>query len=201
MGNAVASDVWRTECPKGQRLHLCCLTSISVTSPTPCPPNMTMLMTWPSCFPRALLFSRWGILDTPKCICGTEEQSANHIIFDCNILRPPNCLEDLRSPDINNTKWLEDLVEFVWTAAHTQKEGLQTFAPMRPLLCYWWVMRLKFCIFWIWKSTVVLCFHFIKHQPYESEIFRCGQENLNNISYFFLNFTERRRNFHFFRLH
>jgi len=53
----------------------------------------------------------WGILDTPKCICGAEEHSANHIIFDCNIFRP--CLEDLRSPDINNTKWLEDLVDFV----------------------------------------------------------------------------------------
>jgi len=50
---------------------------------------------------------RWGILDTPKCICGAEDQWANHIIFDCNILHPPNCLEDLRSPDINNTKWLE----------------------------------------------------------------------------------------------
>jgi len=64
---------------------------------------------------------RWDILDTPKCICGTEEQSANHIIFDCNILRPTNCLEDLWSPDINNTKWLEDLADFVWTAAHTQE--------------------------------------------------------------------------------
>ena len=49
MGNAVASNVWGMECPKCQRLHLCCLISISVTSPTPCPPNMAMLMTWPSC--------------------------------------------------------------------------------------------------------------------------------------------------------
>jgi len=46
---------------------------------------------------------RWGIQDTPKCICGAEEQPANHITFDCTILRPSNCLEDLRSPDINNT--------------------------------------------------------------------------------------------------
>jgi len=65
---------------------------------------------------------RWGMLDTPKCICGADEQSANHIIFDCNILRPPNCLEDLRCHDINNINWLEDLVDFVWTAAHTQEE-------------------------------------------------------------------------------
>ena len=36
--------------PQGQRLHLCCLTSISVTSPRPCPPNIAMLMTRPSCF-------------------------------------------------------------------------------------------------------------------------------------------------------
>jgi len=55
---------------------------------------------------------RWGMLNTPECICA-EEQSANHTIFDFNILLPPNCLEGLRSPDINNTKWLEDLVHFV----------------------------------------------------------------------------------------
>jgi len=53
------------------------------------------------------------MLDTPKCIGGAKEQSANHIIFDCNILRAPNFLVDLRSPDISNTKWLEDLVDFV----------------------------------------------------------------------------------------
>jgi len=64
---------------------------------------------------------RWGILDTPNSICGAKEQSAKHIIFDCNILRPPNCLQDLRSLDINKTKCLEDLVDFVWTAAHTQE--------------------------------------------------------------------------------
>jgi len=56
---------------------------------------------------------RWGILDTSTCICGAEEQSANHVIFYCNILTPPNCLEDLLSPDIKKTKWLEDLVDFV----------------------------------------------------------------------------------------
>ena len=64
----------------------------------------------------------WGMLDTPKCICGAKEQTAIHIIFDCAILRPPNCLEDLQSPDINNTKWFEYLVDFVRTAAHTQEE-------------------------------------------------------------------------------
>jgi len=58
-------------------------------------------------------FYRRGMLDTPKCICGPQKHSANHIIFDCNILRPPNRLEDLRSPIINNTKWLEDLVDFI----------------------------------------------------------------------------------------
>jgi len=55
----------------------------------------------------------WGTLDTLKCMCGAEEQSAIHTTLDCGILRPPNCLEDLQSPYINNTKWLEDLVDFV----------------------------------------------------------------------------------------
>jgi len=56
---------------------------------------------------------RWGMPDTPKCICGAKEQSANHIFFDWNILRSLNCLEDLRSLDIINTEWLKDLVDFV----------------------------------------------------------------------------------------
>jgi len=54
MGNAVASDVCRTECPKGQRLHLCCLTSISLTSPILGLLNLAMLMTWPFCFPTSV---------------------------------------------------------------------------------------------------------------------------------------------------
>jgi len=64
------------------------------------------------------------MLDAAKCTGGAEEQAVNHIIFDCNILRPPNRLEDLRSPDIDNTQWFEDLVGFAWTAAHTQVENV-----------------------------------------------------------------------------
>ena len=64
----------------------------------------------------------WGMLDTPKCICGAEEQLAIYLIRDCDTLRSLNCLEDLRSPNINNTKWLKDPVDFVWTAVHTQEE-------------------------------------------------------------------------------
>ena len=69
------------------------------------------------------------MLDTPKCICGAVEQSASHIIFNCNIIRPPHCLEDLQSPNINNTKWLEDLADFVWTAAHMQEEEPRSSGP------------------------------------------------------------------------
>ena len=57
MGNAAASDVWRTECPKDQCLHLCCLTSISVTSLAPCPSSIAMLIPGPPVFPQVL---EWG---------------------------------------------------------------------------------------------------------------------------------------------
>jgi len=55
------------------------------------------------------------MLDTPKYICGAEEQSNNNIIFNCNILRPLICLENLQSPNVNNTKtkWVEDFMDFV----------------------------------------------------------------------------------------
>ena len=97
---------------------------------------------------------RWGILDTPKCICGAEEQSANHIIFDCNILRSPNCLEDLRSPDINNIKWLEDLVDFVWTAAHTQEEEALELALslFRGFVTIQWIEK------WLFTGRIELDF-------------------------------------------
>jgi len=42
--------VWRTESPNGLLLHPCCLIFILVTSLTSCPPNMAMLMIWPSWF-------------------------------------------------------------------------------------------------------------------------------------------------------
>jgi len=83
---------------------------------------LNRLRTGLGCFGTCLY--RWDILDTPKSICANAEQSANQIIFDCNILCAPNCLEDLRSSDIKNTKWLKNLVDFVWTAAHTQEEDL-----------------------------------------------------------------------------
>jgi len=35
-------------------------------------------------------------------------------MFVCDILCLPNCLEDLLFPNINNTKGLEDLVNFVF---------------------------------------------------------------------------------------
>ena len=54
MGNAVASDVWRTECFKGQRLHLCCLTSISVPSRHRVHPIWLCWWPGPPVFPQVL---------------------------------------------------------------------------------------------------------------------------------------------------
>ena len=58
------------------------------------------------------------MLDTPKCICGAEEQSAIRTIFDCDILRPPNCLEGrgpLTLTTLNGLKTLWILFEPLFT--------------------------------------------------------------------------------------
>jgi len=58
------------------------------------------------------------LLDTPKCICGAEEQSANHIIFDCDIICPPTARKTcgpLTSTALNT----------LWTVAWQGRRGLE----------------------------------------------------------------------------
>ena len=38
---------------------------------------------------------RWGLSKSPACDCGADQQTANHIIMECNLFRPPNGLHGL----------------------------------------------------------------------------------------------------------
>ena len=49
---------------------------------------------------------KWGVANSPFCECGAEEQTADHIIKDCTINRPPNGEEGLRDLDDETVKWL-----------------------------------------------------------------------------------------------
>ena len=49
---------------------------------------------------------RWGVVASPSCECGAEEQTADHIINNCNIFRPPRGEEGLRVLDDETKQWL-----------------------------------------------------------------------------------------------
>jgi len=56
------------------------------------------------------IMCQWGLRETASCICGEENQTAHHIIYHCEALRPPNSLDDLVSPGPEGVCWLDRLV-------------------------------------------------------------------------------------------
>ena len=51
---------------------------------------------------------RWGLSKSPACDCGADQQTANHIITECPLYRPPNGLHGLIDVDADaaTRKWL-----------------------------------------------------------------------------------------------
>jgi len=145
------------------------------------------------------------MLDTPKCICGAEEQSVNHVIFDCDILRPPNWLNDLRSATINNSKWLEDFVDFVWTAAHTQEEGkmlkinfVRCAWCTHKVICVrvsmnWWSDWSKFIE--KWKSKINVFWHFFIAAFFPLNLLSSADKTLNILPLLYVTPNRKRRKF------
>ena len=53
---------------------------------------------------------RWGLSNSKDCICGFQEQTANHILFDCPELGPPRDVPiDLNHPKDETITWLQQL--------------------------------------------------------------------------------------------
>ena len=51
---------------------------------------------------------RWGLSKPPACDCGADQQTANHIITECPLYRPPNGLHGLIDVDADaaTCEWL-----------------------------------------------------------------------------------------------
>ena len=49
---------------------------------------------------------RWGLVQSPACECGSEEQTADHVITDCTLHGPPNGISGLMEMDAATTEWL-----------------------------------------------------------------------------------------------
>ena len=52
---------------------------------------------------------RWGLRESSACVCGAEEQTADHIIYDCPVLHPPNEMTDLSDLCDVQIQWLNRL--------------------------------------------------------------------------------------------
>ena len=57
---------------------------------------------------------RWGLSQSPACICGADEQTADHVIYNCPVLQPPDGMTDLTSPNDAQANWLSRLQEIAW---------------------------------------------------------------------------------------
>ena len=49
---------------------------------------------------------RWGLAESPACDCGSEEQSADHVITDCPLYGSPSGIPGLTEMDEATTEWL-----------------------------------------------------------------------------------------------
>ena len=68
---------------------------------------------------------RWGLRESPACICGADEQMTDHVIYNCPVLKPPDGMTDLSSPNDAQVNWLTQLQEITLhmiLLPHTKEE-------------------------------------------------------------------------------
>ena len=65
---------------------------------------------------------QWGLWETALCICGEENQTAHHIIYHCEALRPPSSFDGLVSPGPEGVCWLGRLVGIAWGSLLIRKK-------------------------------------------------------------------------------
>ena len=52
---------------------------------------------------------RWGLQESAACACGHPNQTVQHIVSDCKLLKPPGNISSLRCPDDATIDWLTNL--------------------------------------------------------------------------------------------
>ena len=72
---------------------------------------------------------QWELRDSLVHMRG-ENQTAHHIIYHCEALRPPNSLDDLMSPGPDGVCWLDRLVGIAWGSLLVRKKFWR-----RPVIC------------------------------------------------------------------
>ena len=52
---------------------------------------------------------KWGLAVSSACVCGCQNQTAEHVIMDCEVLRPPYGIQGLATLDPDTEQWLSQL--------------------------------------------------------------------------------------------
>ena len=55
--------------------------------------------------------NKWGLRTSASCVCGAATKNAEHILFDCNLLHPPNTVKNLTKVTDDTKNWLQHLAE------------------------------------------------------------------------------------------
>ena len=54
---------------------------------------------------------KWELRTSASCACRAATQNAEHILFNCNLLRPPNTVKNLTNVTDDTKNWLQHLPE------------------------------------------------------------------------------------------
>ena len=107
-------EAWKEEWTKHQRPK-----QLTITPDTTAPPGSDLPGKWWVILNRLRAgvgrfgaeMHKWGLRTSASCACGAATQNAEHILFDCNLLRPPNTVKNLTNVTDHTKNWLQHLVE------------------------------------------------------------------------------------------
>ena len=76
---------------------------------------------------------KWGFRTLASCACGAATQNAEHILFDCNLLLPPNTVKNLTNVIDDTKNWLQHLAENLRLALKQKKTRKVSFFLSHPV--------------------------------------------------------------------
>ena len=65
---------------------------------------------------------KWELRRSASCACGAATQNAEQILFDCNLLRPPNTVKNLINVTDDTKNWLQHLAKNLRWALRRKKK-------------------------------------------------------------------------------
>jgi len=80
---------------------------------------------------------KWGLVPSANCRCGTEKQTADHILASWPLYHPPNGTLSLGSLDDDTVDWLQTTELWIWLQDRPQRRRKSSkelvFKTQKPL--------------------------------------------------------------------